>query len=84
MGSKQNRKIKSKCFQHGYRKIWTENINKAYYANVNVKMMVESIFKIKSGIIIIVDVCVKIEKKNMSAKNIFGILLHAVDKLVNA
>ena len=82
MGSKQNKKFKSKRFQHGYRNIWTENVNKAYYANVNVKFIVKSIFKIKSGIITIVDVCVKIEE-NMSAKNIFGIQLHAVGKLVN-
>ena len=62
--------------------IRTKNVNKAYYANVNVKFIVESIFKVQSGIITIVDVCVKIEE-NMSAKNIFGILLHAVGKLVN-
>ena len=52
-----------------------------YHANVNVKLMVVNVIQIKSGITLNVDVSVKniIHVK----KIIFGILLHAVVKMVS-
>ena len=52
-----------------------------YRTNVNFNLMEENIIQIKSGIKINVDASVK----NMiyMRKNIFGILLHIVSKMVN-
>ena len=86
MCSKQNRRFKSKRFQHDYRKKWIENINKAniMQINVNVIFMVENVIQIKSGITINVGASVKILKNIVCAKKIiFGILLHVVEKMVN-
>ena len=49
--------------------------------NVNVNLMIESVIQIKSGIMINVDA----SPKNIIhvKKVIFGILLHAVAKMVN-
>ena len=50
----------------------------------NVNLMEESVILIKSGIMINVDVSVKIWKNILCVKKIiFGILLHAVVKMVN-
>ena len=52
-----------------------------YRTNVNFNLMEENIIQTKSGITINVDASVK----NMiyMRKNIFGILLHIVSKMVN-
>ena len=50
----------------------------------NVNLMEESVILIKSGIMINVDVSVKIWKNILCVKKIiFGMLLHAVVKMVN-
>ena len=52
-----------------------------YHSNVNVNLMAESVIKIKSGIILNVNVSLKSIKY---VKNIlFGILIHAVGEMVN-
>ena len=52
--------------------------------NVNVSLMVESIVQIKSGITMNVNGSIKIQKIYYKyIKNIFGILLHVVLKMVN-
>ena len=54
------------------------------HANVNVNFMVESVTWIKSGTTKNIDVSVKIRKKiKCTKKLIFGILLHAVVKMIN-
>ena len=52
-----------------------------YHVNVNVKLMVENVTRIKSEITIYVDVNAKIWKNNMCV--IFGILLHVLVKMGN-
>ena len=52
-----------------------------HHANVNVNLMVENVIQIKSGIII--NVVASVEKIIYVEKIIFGILLHAVAKVVN-
>ena len=55
-----------------------------YHANVNVKLMVENLTRIKSEITIYVDVNAKFWKNIMCAKKIiFGILLHVLVKMGN-
>ena len=51
-----------------------------YYVNVNVNVIEENVIQIKSGIMINVDA----SAKNIIyvKKNIFGILLHVVAKMV--
>ena len=61
---KQNRRFKSKHFQHDYRNKWIENIESIYHANVNLNLMIENVIQIKRGITINVDVSVKIWKKH--------------------
>ena len=52
--------------------------------NVNVKLMVENVIQIKTGIMINVDVSAKIHKNNSCAKKkFFGILVHVLVKMVN-
>ena len=52
-----------------------------YHLNVNVNLMVETVIRIKSGIIVNVDMSVE---KNICAKKImFGIPLLVVVKMVN-
>ena len=54
-----------------------------YHMYVNVSLMVENVTQIKIGIMINVNVSVKI-KKNMRAKKIiFQILLHVIVKMTN-
>ena len=62
-------------------KILNKNVKqKIYHKNINVNLMVENITKVKSGIMPNVDVSVK----NIYVKKIvFGILLHAVAKMVH-
>ena len=81
MFSKQNRRFKSKRFQHDYRKEWTENINKTFHANVNVNLIVENVMQIKSRTTINADVSVYI-------CSVYIVLylesyLHVVAKMVN-
>ena len=74
MGSKQNRRFKSKHFQIDYRnksKTLTEHISQ----NVNVNLMLESAIQIKIGITINVDVSVKFLKNIMYAKKIIFVIL---------
>ena len=54
-----------------------------YHANVSINMMVENVTRIKSAIMINVDVSAKIDKNKIHAKNIFGIQLHVVLKMLN-
>ena len=54
---------------------------KIYYANLNLNLMVENEFPIKSGIMITVDVSTK--KLKYVKRYIFGILLLIVAKMVN-
>ena len=84
MCSEQNRRFKSKLVQHDCKNKRIANINKAYQANVNVNLMVENVIQIKSGIMINVDVSIKIQKKYCVCKNIkFTVLRHVVVKMVN-
>ena len=53
-----------------------------YHAHVNVNLMVENVIQIKSEIAINVGASVKIQKNMLVKKNIFGILLHVVAKIV--
>ena len=57
-----------------------------YHVNVNANLIVENVTQIKSEIMIIVEVSVvyKSKKKNIASvkKIVFGILLHAVVKVV--
>ena len=50
-----------------------------YHVNVNVKLMVENVIKIKHGIMINAGANVK----NIYMKKIFEILLHVVAEMVN-
>ena len=85
MCSKQNRRFKSKRFQHDYRINDSKTSTKyIYHMSVNVNLMVKNVIRIKNGRVINVGVSVKIWKNIMCAKNIiFGILLHVVAKMVN-
>ena len=50
-----------------------------HHANLNANFMVENVARIKSGIMINIDVSAKIQKNVMWAKKaILGILLHVV------
>ena len=56
-----------------------------YHVNVNANLIVENVTQIKSEIMIIVEVSVVYKsKKNIASvkKIVFGILLHAVVKVV--
>ena len=52
-----------------------------YHANLNVKLIAENVIQIRSEIMINVDGSVK--NIMYVKKNIFGILLHVVGKMVN-
>ena len=55
-----------------------------YHMYVNVSLMVENVTQIKIGIMINVNVSVKIKKNIMRAKKIiFQILLHVIVKMTN-
>ena len=73
--SKQNRRFKSKHFQHDHR----NNESKTF-----TNLIVQNVIQIKSGKTINADVNVKMGQSIMCAKNIiFGILLHVVLKIRN-
>ena len=60
MRSKQNRRFKSKLVQHDYRnKLNRKHEQRISHANINVNLTEENVMKIKSGIMINVDVSVK-------------------------
>ena len=58
---------------------------KMYDANVNVNSVIEDVTQIKIGIMVTVDVSVKIKKKHCVRKTdyLVGILLRVVVKMVN-
>ena len=61
MCSKQNRRFKSKRFQHDYRINDSKTSTKyIYHMSVNVKLMVKNVIRIKNGRVINVGVSVKI------------------------
>ena len=51
--------------------------------NVNVKLMIDNVIQIKSGIMLNVGVTVKIKKKMCAKKFIFGILVLILVEMVN-
>ena len=53
-----------------------------YHTNVNVNLIVKNVIQIKFEITINVDVSAKIQEKMCAKKVILGILLHAVQKMV--
>ena len=82
MRSKQNRRFKSKLVQHDYRnKLNRKHEQRIYHANINVNLTEENVMKIKSGILINVDVSVK--NITYVKKIIFRILPHVVAKMEN-
>ena len=57
---KQNRRFKSKCDRHDYRKKMNKkNQQSINHANVNVDLMVENVIQIKNGKMINTDVSLK-------------------------
>ena len=75
----KKKRFKSKSVQYDYRNKWI--CQTIHHANVNVNLMLESVIQSKSGIIMNFDASVK--NIIYVEKIIFGILLHAVAKMVN-
>ena len=80
VGSFNTQWFKPKRFQHDYSNQWIEN-HSIFQANVNVNLMKQNVIQINGGIIINVNVSVKLF---MHVKKIkFGILVHVIVKMEN-
>ena len=80
VGSFNTQGFKPKRFQHDYSNQWIEN-HSIFQANVNVNLMEQNVIQINGGIIINVNVSVKLF---MHVKKImFGILVHVIVKIEN-